>query len=134
MVEVIAEFCQNHNGERSILQEMVYAAAESGATFAKIQSMRADDLTHRPCFDEGATDSHGAVQTIRRPYDAEYRRLKPLDLDDDDHHRFVEWCGKAGIKPLTTVFSRSRIPFVASLGPVHRPRCFGIWCGTRCRA
>ena len=116
MVEVIAEFCQNHNGDRSVLEEMVYAAAEAGATFAKIQSMKADELTHRPRFDEGVTDQQGVVTTIKRPYDAEYRRLKPLDLEDDDHYRFIEWCGKAGIKPLTTVFSRSRVPFVASLG------------------
>lgn len=116
MVEVIAEFCQNHNGDRSVLKEMVHAAAESGATFAKIQSMKAADLTHRPRFDEGATDETGRVTVIKRPYDAEFWRLKPLDLDDDDHYRFTEWCREAGIKPLTTVFSRSRVPFVASLG------------------
>jgi len=116
MVEVIAELCQNHNGDRSVLEEMVYAAAESGATFAKIQSMKADDLTHRPHFDAGATDERGIVTAIRRPYDAEYSRLKPLDLTDDDHHRFIELCQKLRIKPLTTVFCRSRVPFVARLG------------------
>jgi len=116
MAEVIAEFCHNHNGDRSILVEMVQAAAEAGATYAKIQSMRADDLTARERFDEGATDEQGVVRTIKRPYDPEYARLKPLDLEDDDHYRFIELCGKAGIKPLTTVFSRSRVPFVAGLG------------------
>lgn len=116
MAEVIAELCQNHNGDWSILEEMVYAAAESGATCAKIQSMKAGDLTHRPRFDDGKMDEQGVVTTIRRPYDAEYRRLKPLDLTDDDHYRFVEVCGKAGLKPLTTVFSRCRVPFVATLG------------------
>ena len=56
------------------------------------------------------------MPVLSRPFDPESRRLKPLDLTDDDHHRFIEWCAKAGIKPLTTVFSRSRVPFVASLG------------------
>ena len=116
MAEVIAELCQNHNGDRAILEEMVYAAADAGATYVKIQSMRADDLTHRPRFDEGLVDANGVAKVIKRPYDAEYRRLKPLDLTDYDHGRFLEVCKSARIKPLTTVFSRSRVPFVAGLG------------------
>lgn len=115
MVEVIAELCQNHNGDKKILEEMVYAAAEAGATYAKIQSMRADDLPHRPRFDEGVTEN-GVVKVIKRPYDAEYKRLKPLDLSDEDHYQFLETCKKAKIKPMTTVFSRYRVPFVAGLG------------------
>ena len=40
MTQIIAELCQNHLGKRSILDEMVAAAAESGADYAKIQSMK----------------------------------------------------------------------------------------------
>ena len=36
-----------------ILEEMVHAAADSGAEFAKIQSMLSQNLTHRKRFDEG---------------------------------------------------------------------------------
>ena len=39
MAKLIAELCQNHNGEINILEEMVAAAAESGADYAKIQSI-----------------------------------------------------------------------------------------------
>ena len=39
MTKIIAELCQNHNGDIKILQEMVHAAAESGADYAKIQSI-----------------------------------------------------------------------------------------------
>jgi N,N'-diacetyllegionaminate synthase len=115
MVEVIAELCQNHNGDKSIMAEMVYAAAESGATYAKIQSMRADDLPFRERFEEGVSEG-GVIKTIKRPHAAEFNRLKPLDLSDDDHFQFIEHCERAGIKPLTTVFSRYRVPFVAQLG------------------
>jgi len=112
---IIAELCQNHNGAESILREMVFAAAESGADYAKVQSMLADDLTRRDRFEEGRWEGDTQV-AIKRPYRPEYERLKPMDLDDDAHFRFVETCREAGIKPLTSVFSRSRVPFLASLG------------------
>jgi sialic acid synthase SpsE len=38
-----------------------------------------------------------------------------MDLDDDAHRWFVEECARAGIRPLTTVFTRGRVPFLASL-------------------
>lgn len=112
---VIAELCQNHNGDQTILNEMVHAAAESGADYAKIQSMLADDLPHRPRFDEGVRE-RGRQVAIKRPYQAEYDRLKPMDLDDEAHYAFIDECTRAGIKPMTTAFSRSRVPFLASLG------------------
>jgi sialic acid synthase SpsE len=115
MATIIAELCQNHNGDESILKEMVHAAAEAGADYAKVQSMLADDLTRRERFETGLWD--GDQQTaIKRPYQPEYDRLKPMDLDDEAHYRFVEECEKAGIKPMSTAFSRSRIPFLSTLG------------------
>jgi N,N'-diacetyllegionaminate synthase len=115
MRTIIAELCQNHNGDLSLMKEMVWAAAEAGATYAKVQSMLADDLSFRERFEEGLWESDRQV-AIKRPYHPEYERLKPMDLSDETHGIFVEECIKAGIKPLTTIFSRSRIPFVASLG------------------
>ncbi len=112
---IIAEFCQNHKGNLSLLKEMVWAAAEAGATYAKVQSMLADDLTFRERFEEGLWEGEKQV-AIKRPYKPEYERLKPMDMTDEAHRFFGEACKKAGIKPMTTIFSRSRIPFVASLG------------------
>jgi N,N'-diacetyllegionaminate synthase len=115
MATIIAEFCQNHKGDLEILKDMVWAAAEAGATYAKVQSMLADDLTYRERFENGTWE--GEQQTaIRRPYQPEYERLKPMDLTDEGHVFFDKECRKAGVQPLTTIFSRSRIPFVASLG------------------
>tara|TARA_Y100000593_G_scaffold94742_1_gene195603 strand:+ start:1512 stop:2474 length:963 start_codon:yes stop_codon:yes gene_type:complete len=114
MTQIIAELCQNHNGDLDILKQMIKAAAESGADYVKIQSMLADDLTQRPRFEEGIEEG-GVIKAIKRPYQAEYDRLKPLDLDDATHRMFIEECKKHGVKPLTTVFNRTRIPFLASL-------------------
>jgi N,N'-diacetyllegionaminate synthase len=112
---IIAEFCQNHKGDRNLVKEMIWAATEAGATFAKIQSMLAADLTFRERFEESAWDGDKQI-TIKRPYQPEYERLKPMDMGDEDHIWFAGECKRAGIKPLTTIFSRSRIPFIASLG------------------
>jgi sialic acid synthase SpsE len=94
---------------------MVWAAAEAGATYAKVQSMLADELTYRERFEQGIWEGE-RQRAIKRPYQAEYERLKPMDLGDQAHVLFGEECRKAGIKPLTTLFTRARLPFVAGLG------------------
>lgn len=115
MVKLIAEICQNHCGSRALLQEMVAAAAESGADYVKMQSIFSADLTHRERFDEGKKDPDGTIRTIKRPYDAEHERLRQLDLTEEDHLFFIEECKRYGVTPMTTVFARHRIPFVGSL-------------------
>lgn len=114
MATIIAECCQNHNGDLNILKDMIWVAADAGADIVKIQSMLSNDLTHRERFDTGIEEDD-VQKAIQRPYQAEYDRLKPLDLDDDAHHWFIEECQKANIKPMTTVFSRSRVEFLGSL-------------------
>lgn len=115
MTELIAELCQNHNGSRETLEEMVKCAAGSGADYAKIQTIFADDLTPRGRFETGETENNEVTKTIKRPYKPEHERLKKLELTEEDHRFFIEICEKHGITPLTTVFSRKRIPMVASL-------------------
>ena len=36
-VKMIAEICQNHNGDPGLIKEMVVATKESGASFVKMQ-------------------------------------------------------------------------------------------------
>ena len=115
MTSIIAELCQNHNGDLKILDEMVSAAAESGAEYVKIQSMLSRDLTHRTKFDTGVVDKNGKTIVIKRPYQAEFDRLKKLDLDDKAHFLFLDLCKKYKIKPMTTIFSRSRLKFLEEL-------------------
>lgn len=116
MAHLIAEFCQNHKGDRGLLREMICAAEESGATFAKIQTIFSDDLTRRERFETGAVAPDGTVKTIKRPYDVEYARLRALDLSPNDYAWFVEECRRVGIEPLTTIFTRGRVKEMAALG------------------
>lgn len=115
MAKIIVELCQNHNGDRKILKDMIHSAKENGADIVKGQIIFAEDLTHRERFDEGLEESSGVKKTMKRPYLAEYERMKTLDLSEDDYKFFVEECNKVGITPMLTVFSRNRISLAASL-------------------
>ena len=102
---LIAECCQNHNGNREILKKQIHEAANNGADFVKIQAIRSREISHRERFDEGLTDSSGKVLVIKRPYLAEVERLSKLDLSLDDEQWFVDECLHAGVAPMTTAFT-----------------------------
>ena len=111
MALLIAELCQNHNGDEKIVEEMVHAAAESGADYAKIQSIDSNELTYRERFENGLIEG-GKVKVIKRPYQSEYDRLKKLDLTEKFQLNFHKICEKYQIKPMTTLFTRSKINLV----------------------
>ncbi len=114
MTKIIAELCQNHNGDLKILKEMVHAAAESGAEYCKIQSIKSSELTHRKKFDDGKFEN-GKTIVKKRPFEDELKRLKPLDLTEDAHFKFLEYCAEYKIKPTTTIFTRSRLKFIEKM-------------------
>ena len=113
---LIAEFCQNHNGDFDTLQRMIDAAIEGGATHGKIQTIFADDVSFRPEFEEGETAADGRIVTIKRPAQAEIDRLRPLELSYEEHRKFGDACKAAGLQPLTTAFNLTVIPFIRDLG------------------
>ena len=108
---IIAEICQNHNGDMALLKRMVAAAADAGATYVKMQSIFSEDLTDRPRFEEGADGD-----SITRPYAQEFERLTGVDLPPEAHAIFVEECEKHDVLPMTTVFNMGRVPLVRSAG------------------
>lgn len=112
-IKIIAEFCQNHNGDFGVLRQMIDAAAEGGATHAKIQSIFAKDLSFRPEFEVCAEGINGANH---RPYVPEYWRLKALEITYAQHEVFVREAKSAGLEPLTTAFNLTSIPEIKSLG------------------
>lgn len=115
MTKLIVELCQNHLGDRDRLSRLLDAAAASGADYVKIQSIFSDDLTMRDQFEEGASSADGQVLAIKRPFAAEKARLSKLNLTIDDHYWFIERCQALGVTPMTTIFSRHRIPTIGSL-------------------
>ena len=111
----IAEFCQNHNGDRKVLQEMIQQAAAAGATYGKIQTIFATDLARRDRFENGI-EHNGKTLSIKRPYQIEYDRLKKLELTFDDQLWFIEECKRFGLIPLTTCFTRGHVDRLAKMG------------------
>jgi N,N'-diacetyllegionaminate synthase len=113
---IIAEACQNHNGSREVLKRMVHEAAENGADYVKIQSIRSAELTRRERFEEGVTGSDGTQIAIRRPFAPELERMKRLELSVDDEAWFVDECLRAGVRSMTTAFTRQVARDVRDLG------------------
>jgi len=114
-VKLIAEFCQNHNGSYDLLAKMVQQAAKSGATYGKIQMIHANTLTYRPKFEEGLIQGD-VIKIIKRPYQAEYHRLKQLELNVNEAVKFVELCIENGLIPMTTCFERASINIIRETG------------------
>jgi len=114
-VEIIAEFCQNHNGSFDLLARMVEAAAKAGASHGKIQAIFADEVAFRPQFEQGLVEN-GVMLSIKRPYQPEYDRLKELEIDYDQTGKFVQLCKDAGIKPMTTCFTRAQVEPLSQCG------------------
>lgn len=115
MTKIIAEMCQNHNGDRNILAKMIKTASEAGADYVKGQIIFSEDVTFRPRFEEGIIEDNGIRKAIKRPYKLEVERLSKLDLKESDYKWFIEECARNGVIPIVTIFSRKRIPFAASL-------------------
>ena len=107
----IAELCQNHQGDIEVLQNMVRLAAQNGATHVKIQSIFTDDLVYRPEFE---IDSQSPLYVFR-PYSAELNRLRSLELNLDDHKRFIDICVSHDVIPLTTVFSKNSLDKISNI-------------------
>jgi N,N'-diacetyllegionaminate synthase len=113
---IIAECCQNHNGDREILKKQIHNAKAAGADYVKIQAIRSNELSFRERFENGIIDENNNVISIKRPYDLEYERLKKLDLSIEDELFFVNECKSAGIKSMTTVFTISALEEIKNQG------------------
>lgn len=113
---IIAECCQNHNGDKEILKRMIHKAAENGADYVKIQTIRSKELTHRERFDNGITAEDGKVLVIKRPFKSELERLSKLDLSPETEAWFVDECLRAGIASMTTTFTRTGVQEIRDLG------------------
>ena len=115
-MKLIAELCQNHNGDVDIMLRMVEAAAASGATHVKLQHIFAKNLSFRSEFESGFVDDNDVVRCIKRPYQPEYERLKKLELSDSAVLKFISECNNQGVIPMTTCFAREHCKVLWDMG------------------
>ena len=88
MTKLIAEIGWNHMGDMKLAKEMISAAKESGADFAKFQTWSVDRL--KP----GAWDTDGRREIYEK-----------AELDLDKHIELKEYCDKVGVGFMSSVFS-----------------------------
>lgn len=98
-----------------LLAHMVEAAGKAGATHGKMQTILADTIAYRPQFEEGLI-VEGEIKSIKRPYAAEYQRLKGLEVSQEDTLKFVDLCRQNGLVPMTTCFVRAHVNDIAQAG------------------
>ncbi len=118
MTKIVAELCQNHLGDYSIVEEMVSSAASAGASIIKIQTIFADDLSFRPQFEDGLV-LRGETKCIKRPYQTEYDRLKKLELSLEQISKFIDLVRSYNLIPMTTCFTRQHIEKMFDVGFEH---------------
>ena len=112
---VIAELCQNHNGDQSLLDELVSAASDSGADYVKMQFVLSKSLSRRERFDLGLVEG-GKTKVIKRPYKDEFERLSKLDLENEAYLMFLDLCRKYKVKPMITLFTFDSIEKILGMG------------------
>ena len=115
-LKIIAELCQNHNGDVDLLFKMVEEASKSGATHVKLQHIFVDNLTFRPEFETGGLNPVSKTNYIERPYAAEYARLKKLEISNNICSKFVKFCQGLNVVPLTTCLATEHADIVSDIG------------------
>lgn len=93
---LIAEIGFNHNGDMALAEDMIWAASESGADAVKFQTFKASD--------------------IALPSSAHYQLIQKGELILKDHETLFETAKKAGIKFLSTPFSRESADLLSAIG------------------
>ena len=99
MIEVIAEIGWNHMGDMNIAKNMIEAAKDSGATYAKFQTWSVNRLKN------GEWDNDGRREIYTK-----------AELSVDDHKTLIEHCNKVGIEFLSSVFSVPDARLLRDLG------------------
>ena len=102
-MKIISELCQNHNGDRDLLEKMIKNAAVC-SDIIKIQTIKANTFTYRKEYEE------------YRPYEPEFVRLKGLELSKIDEEFFISKCKEYGVESMTTIFVPQHAPRFNDLG------------------
>lgn len=117
-ISFISELCQNHNGNFDVLKKMVYECAENGSKIIKLQNIFVKDLSYRPKFESGFKLGL-KVLVIKRPFLAEKKRLKKLEISEKKLEKFINLCKNLKVIPSITCFNRGSVNMLYNLGFEH---------------
>ena len=104
-VFVIAEIGLNHGGSVEWALELVDAAAESGASAIKLQTLYADRLVAAAC----PAPAHVRASSLREFF-------ATFELDLDAHQQVVARARRRGLAVMTTPFAEDVVPALTEIG------------------
>lgn len=106
---IIAEAGVNHNGDLSLAEQLVDAAANAGADAVKFQTFKAAKLVTRAAkkaeYQVANTKSEGT----------QFEMLKALELSDEHHHHLLQYTNERGIMFLSSPFDIDSMRLLKSL-------------------
>ena len=114
-IKFIAELCQNHNGDINNLIEMTKLCARNGADIIKLQYIKSASLSFRPKFETGYIKNK-KTYIIKRKFLDEYKRLKKLEISDNQLKKFIKLCKQLKVEPCITCFTRGDVKRIKKLG------------------
>ena len=109
-VFIIAEAGVNHNGSLKLAEELIDAAAKSGADAVKFQTFKAENLVSKTA--EKADYQKKTTDTSESQFDM----IKKLELDISTHKELLTYCQEKGIMFLSTPFDHDSINLLTDLG------------------
>jgi N,N'-diacetyllegionaminate synthase len=103
-VVIIAEAGVNHNGQLSLAEKLIDAAAEAGADYVKFQSFKAESLVN-------ANAQKADYQKNNMPGEegTQFNMLKKLEMGLDWYPILIQRCKDKGIHFLSTGFDHDSI-------------------------
>ena len=93
--QIIVEFASSWNGDKELMKAMIKTVSENGADICKLQDYQSKHVS----------DS-----------DPDKARYEKYQMPDELYPQFITWCEEFNIEPLTTVFNKDRVKFLAGLG------------------
>ncbi len=109
---LIAECCQNHNGNRDILKKMIQEAAGAGADYVKFQGFRAEEIV-------APNAATAAYQSENTGKDSQFELLRELELPLDQLATIAADCRTAGIGFMCTPFDAAMTGPLIEMGMDH---------------
>lgn len=109
-IQIIAEIGCNHNGDKSIAEELVHKAKECGADGVKFQTFRAEELISR--YAPKAEYQKATTGTA----DSQLEMTKRLELPQQDYLELRDHARSLGLDVFSTPFDLGSIDFLSKSG------------------
>jgi len=105
---IIAEVGVNHNGDLSLAEKLVDAAARAGADAVKFQKRQLSQVYQQAILDQPRQGEQGLQYIVPL--------LIEFELSDDEFRELTEYCRRQGITCLCTPWDQTSVDFLEPLG------------------